>query len=356
MANNTNNTSYLEDTEFQKIVTKWGKSSALLRNYLANNDSEYNWHYAAKMDGINVNAILHPTFAKKQMLFGASAIKHLRLAMLAKAYIMNAQNILADNYNKYFTECLHLFLRINSTKTEYSFSSFLDDVNNAYNNIISANKKDLLEMKQTLIEATTKYGSTYVKTKYHYSLADFEAVLFYDDYKEAYKVWIDLYFPSILENYKKNEYDKFCKNLICQKLTNENYISDENFQMQTEKKKKDLDKMQINKLSYKAFYITLKRLKETSEYKEMKAKNDELNKRYEASQKQNAIKEESERKEYLAKKKAENNKRFNEMLKAANKKYVETKIACNDESFNVSPLNMNPNMILPKFSFSFANK
>lgn len=349
MANNKNIATYLEDSEFQKIVKEWGKSSSLLRKYLLKNDPDYDWNFAAKMDGINVNSILHLTFSVKQMLFNNTAIKHLRLAMVAKAYIMNAQNILKGNYDKYLSECLHLFLRINSMKTDYSFSSFLDDVNNSYDKIISANKKDLLEMKQTLIEATSKYGSTYVKTKYHYSLSDFEAVLFYDDYREAYKVWMELYFPNILDNYKKNEYDKFCKNIICQKLSNEKWFSDENFQMQIEKKKHDLDKIQISKLSYKAFYITIKRLKETDEYKEMKQKYDETQKRYEEYKKQNDIKEESERKEYLAKKKAENNKKFALMLKSANTTLQKEKIACSENEVYVSPLNMKSNMILPNF-------
>ena len=248
-----------KQAEFTNIINNWGTSSVMLKKYLAKFEDQFSFGYAEKLDGININYILRYTNKKSSMLFGEVGINRLKLAMLAKAYIMNELGDLED-YQKYIAECLHLYLRINSLATNYAFGAFKNDLFSAYNKIYNADEDTLLEVKRMLLDKMENYKPKRVQTKYHYCLEDFENVShIYNNYKDAYDAWVKYYFPYILEDYKKAQLDAYKRELAIAKLEDK-YISAEAYLSLIDKKEKELDNVKIVCLSEKSFKTTICRL------------------------------------------------------------------------------------------------
>lgn len=194
------------------------------------------------------------------MLRGDSAIYRLKLGIQAKAIIMNVLGDLEgpDGKHKFINECLRLFLRIDSTKTNLSFQNFSDIVNNTYDKVIDGSEND--EIINTLTEEGERYKSKRNPTLYHYTLDDFIYVRYEDNWKDAYNKWIEFYFPTILDNYKQKTLDEYKKTLIKAKLEGK-YLTAEQINNMINKKKSELEKLKINKLSFSGFKSTISKLK-----------------------------------------------------------------------------------------------
>ena len=254
--------------QFTNIINDWGVSSVMLKKYLKQYEDNFSYGYAEKLDGININYILRYTNKVSGMLHGDMAVYRLKIAMLAKAYIMNELGDLED-YQKFINECLHLYLRINSLRTNYSFGTFRDNVFDAYNKIYNADAESLSETKRMLLEHVENYKPRRKQTLYHYCLEDFANVSgIYTSYKDAYNAWVKYYFPTILENYKKKTMNEYKQKMACSKLEGK-YLTTETYLSLLDKKQEELDNIKINLLSEKSFKTIVCRL-----YKKNNMEND----------------------------------------------------------------------------------
>lgn len=249
----------LKEQEFDLLVNQFGTNVRQIKKYLKEVYPEFEYGYAEEYEGININKILRYTNNKKYMLYGDEAVYRLRYAIKAKAYIMSKLNDL-DDLHKYVYECLYLYLRVNTLTIKYSFKSFVDDVLSNYNIFYKMNEKTSLEAKKTLLELTERCKSKRVQVKYHFTLEDFQYVNgIYDSWQEAYDQWINNYFDSLLDNYKKRELMKYKMSLQAEKLSGK-YMSTELYNKLIEKKEKELDQIKIAKLSYSGFRGTVSKL------------------------------------------------------------------------------------------------
>lgn len=246
--------------EQDDIINNWGCSSVMLKRYLKRYDKAFVLGYAEKLKddnvNININSILRYTKSPKQMLFGPEAVHRLRIAMKAKAYIMGCLGDL--EYQKFIFECLHLFLRINSLYTDYDYKTFVNDVTSTYDEVLNLTYDDAFKFETKLTEMTSRCKSKRVQTKYHYSIEDFTSILdvYNHNRKEAYFIWLKDVYPALLDSYKKREFDKYVSSLIKDQVTG-SYISDDVYKGLTDNKKKELDQLKINKLSYETFCRTI---------------------------------------------------------------------------------------------------
>lgn len=250
----------LQKQEFEQIILEWGYSSVALKHYLNKYEKDFEYGYAETLCDIKVNRLLPYTNNVKAMLRGDSAIYRLKLGIQAKAIIMNVLGDLEgpDGKHKFINECLRLFLRIDSTKTNLSFQNFSDIVNNTYDKIIDGSEND--KIINTLIEEGERYKSKRISTLYHYTLEDFTYVRYEDNWKDAYNKWIEFYFPTILNKYKERALDEYKKELIRTKLDGK-YLTSEKIINLIDKKKKELDLLKITKLSFSGFKSTISKLK-----------------------------------------------------------------------------------------------
>lgn len=258
--------------EQQDIINNWGFSSVMLKNYLKRYDKTFNFGYAEKFEEgdvkININSILRYTKSPKQMLFGPEAVHRLRIAMKAKAYIMGCLGDL--DHQKFIFECLHLFLRINSIYTKYNYTTFANDVESTYKEVLNLTIKKASKFEKDLSDMTSRCKPKRVQIKYHYSIEDFTSILdiYNHNRKEAYSIWLKDVYPGLLESYKNREFDKYVSSLIKDQVTG-SYISNDLYKVLTDNKKKELDQLKINKLSYDAFCKTIIRLKKNNIIEDM---------------------------------------------------------------------------------------
>ena len=251
--------SALQDQEQDLIISQFGVNVRQIKSYLKSVYPEFEYGYAEQYDGININKILRYTNNKRYMLYGDEALYRLKMAMRAKAYIMKELGDLND-FHKYLYECLYLYLRVNSLTFKYSFKSFSDDVLSAYNIIYSMDENDALETKKTLLDLTNRCKSKRVQVKYHFTLDDFKYVNgVYSSWQEAYDAWINNYFGSLLEDYKKRTLDSYKMSIQQDKLAGK-YMTPELYVKLVEKKEKDLEQVKIVKLSFAGFKSTICKL------------------------------------------------------------------------------------------------
>ena len=256
---NFNILSALQEQEQTLLVAQFGVNVRQIKSYLKSAYPEFEYGYAEQFEGININKILRYTNNKRYMIYGDEALYRLKMAMRAKAYIMRELGDLAD-FKKFAYECLYLYLRINTLTVKYSFKSFTDDVKTIYNRFYNMEEKDATEAKKTLLELTNCCKSKRVQVKYHFTLEDFKYVNgFYSSWQDAYDAWINNYFDSLLDDFKKQTLAAYMQSIQQDNLAGK-YMTPELYVKLVEKKERELDKVKIVKLSFAGFKSTICKL------------------------------------------------------------------------------------------------
>ena len=244
--------SNLQEQIFNEIVLNWGVSSVTLKRWL---DKFYprplDDKYARKAD-LNANVFL--PYRTNVLWSGQKAIKRLTLAVKAKVFIIFIQNDLTEQERLviYRTECLRLWLRINSLTTKFTFEQFKGLLDSCYSEVMS-NWDDELE---ELLRLQEIYKPKRKQTLYHYKEEDFSSVLPYMTLNEAYTNWIEWQFPTLLK-YFKYEKERELKVRILEKPYLDNEIKLKWYAQMLA----DLELVRLKKPSKTAFKELLKRFK-----------------------------------------------------------------------------------------------
>lgn len=231
---------------FKKIRNEWGFSSVTLKNWLTKYyplDLERNY---TKQYGLNVDLFL--PYRKNVLWSGSMALSRLKLAVEAKAYIIfNNESELDDNELTYKLECLRLWLRVNSVKVKLTLDQFTEMTNKAMAKAIEEPEK----LYEYLIEKQSNFK--YKKTLYHYTKDDFDSVQPYMTLRVAYNDWLKYKFPHILEYYKKERIREF------QVYAHTHVMSDEYKELKYKKLVDELNQLQLNEPTVRAFAKMLKK-------------------------------------------------------------------------------------------------
>lgn len=260
----------IRQQQFEQIKKEWGFSTVKLKEYLKGEPNyKFVYGYAEDLCEIKVNRLLPYTNNKRYMFYGSYAIERLQLAIEAKAIIMLLLGDLEGNAGQiaFINECLHLFLRIDSTRTlELTYKAFCEMVNKVYYKVLNTynNTQDWEALIQDIVDKCEYYKSKKDQVKYHYTFEDFELVRNCQSWNEAYEMWINNVYPYLLDNYKNKLMDEYKQELAI-KAYNGTKISSEQYQELISKKQAKLDKIKITKLTRKSFEVTINRMKKQME-------------------------------------------------------------------------------------------
>lgn len=241
---------------FNQIKLEWGTSTVSLKKYLKtyyNQDIKY--AHMSEDHKININYILPyrkvKATGKFNGFYGQPARERLKLAILAKAYIM--QELGNTNLGDFGYECLRLYTLVNSCydKDDTTILQMLISFENFSEGCMAAWDKALNERESTkklLEKVCNKYKPKREQKIYHYTLKDFELVKYEPTYEAAYNKWKIECFPFILDKFKERELIRF-KADLCKEA--EGDADKFKWLMNTNYKdfKASLDKIQIREIN-----------------------------------------------------------------------------------------------------------
>ena len=230
-----------ESSIFDQIKREWGFSTVTLKNWLNKyHPIDLDKDYFKKFN-LNPDLFLPPKH--NSLWSGSIAISRLKLAIETKAYIIfNNDSELNDNMLTYGIECLRLWLRIDSIKTQLPLADFTKIVNNAFKQATEEPDK----LYNYLIDKQDNFK--YKKTIYHYKQEDFDSVQSYMTLNEAYEDWMKYTFPHLLEYYKRDRVRQFTIYCVEHQITGEYKC------LKYDKLKAELDNIKIkepNKLAFR---------------------------------------------------------------------------------------------------------
>ena len=207
---NNNNNIFDFDIDRRKeilgqIILEWGKSTVTLKNWLKNfYPQPLDKRYSKKA---SINADVFLPYRKNVLWSGETAISRLKLAAKAKIIIIFSDSDLEekDQFNTYIIECLRLWCRIDSLRTNFSFKQFNDLLIKTYEYTI----QNWDEVVEELQDKQEKFKFKRKQTLYHYKAEDFNCVYPFMTLREAYKDWIEYNFPNLLKYYKIQKVNEF---------------------------------------------------------------------------------------------------------------------------------------------------
>lgn len=176
------------------------------------------------------------------------------MAVKAKVFIIFSDTDLTEQEQVviFRTECLRLWLRINSLATQFTFEQFKCLLDSCYSEVINDWDGEL----EKLTRLQDIYKPKRKQTLYHYKEEDFSSVKPYMTLNEAYTSWIEWEFPHLL-NYFKAEKERELRVRILEHP----YLDNEIRLKWYAQLRADMDLIKIKKPSKSAFKELLKRFK-----------------------------------------------------------------------------------------------
>ena len=247
--------------EFNQIATEWGYSSKKLREWLnkyKDTKEILNNKDFSNKNGLNADIFL--PYQRNRFWEGTDAISRLKLAVKAEVVIIfsNTDKDFKELKSIYIIECLRLWTRINSRTTSLTIDQFRDLLNDCYNDVINDwdNQVEYLQKKQEKLKPKKD------QVLYHYTIADFEPIIYFEKIKEAYDYWIENIWPNLLEDYKKQKMAEYLKEYSNTYFATYNKrLSYEDLTVAKERYQVKLDKIKINKIKYRRFVSIIEKLK-----------------------------------------------------------------------------------------------